>query len=57
MPTEPFFAGGEVFTIFVIVDGRSLLQGGGNGGGCGVNLPLPYVGAAAADSAFASSMI
>ena len=57
MPTEPFFAGGGVFTIVVIVGGRSLLPGGGNGGGCGVNLPLPYVGAAAADSAFASSMI
>ena len=38
--------------MFVIVGGRSLLPGGGNGGGCGVNLPLPYVGAAAADSAW-----
>ena len=36
----------------MIVGGRSLLPGGGNGGGCGVNLPLPYVGAAAADSAW-----
>ena len=52
MPTEPFCAGGGVFTIVVIVGGRPLLPGGGNGGGCGVNLPLPYVGAAAADSAW-----
>ena len=52
MPTEPFFAGGGVFTMFVIVGGRSVLPGGGNGGGCGVILPLPYVGAAAADSAW-----
>ena len=26
MPTEPFFAGGGVFTIFVIAGGRSLLR-------------------------------
>ena len=49
------FVGGGVFTIFVIVGGRSLLPGGGNGGGCGVNLPLPYVGAAAADSGVSAS--